>query len=176
MIMENASTDSTYLSSNPGKGEVDSLSDNHSGFLLDSQSPNNRIELSTPYLFVDDELPDGFDKVNISIDAFLTSDGNSIVTKDNVAECIFFMNWNYWNNERLLSSVDNYGSSYFDAIVEMKEDAVPFIYRELLKGPTPLVHALDRIYKDEIKYEGYIPLNIVCSLWLDILKRKGIRL
>lgn len=151
--------------------------DPDSNRMLNNDKLNNSIigELSTPYLFVDDELPDSLDKVDIRIDACLTSDGNSVVTKDNVAECIFSMNWNYWNNERVFSSVDNFGSSYFDAIVEMREAAVPFIYHELIKGPTPLVHALDLIYKDEVTYEGYIPLNIVCKIWLDILKQKGIR-
>lgn len=74
-----------------------------------------------------------------------------------------------WNRETAYLSVGNFNNRYFDEIVEMKEDAVPYIYEELKKGPTLLVHALDRIYPDKVQCEGYVPLTTVCNVWLNIL-------
>lgn len=81
----------------------------------------------------------------------------------------FEKNLAYWNNEVAYKSVNNYDNSYFSRIVEMKEDAVPFIIEELKKGPTPLVHALDLIFPGTVVYNGFVSLESACKTWLSIL-------
>lgn len=76
-----------------------------------------------------------------------------------------------WNRETAYLSVGNFDNRYFNEIVEMKEDAVPYIYEELKKGPTLLVNALDRIYPGKVKCDGYVPLTTVCNVWLNILSK-----
>lgn len=130
-----------------------------------------------PFTFVDDELKEDFNKVSVKISATFSTDNDDVFvidTKKAQLESEFTSNYSYWNKESSTKSVDNFVSDYFDAIVKMKEDAVPYIYRELQKGPTPLVHALDKIYEGEVEYDGYLPLDFVCKVWLEILKTKGI--
>ena len=135
------------------------------------------INHSLPYYFVDDALKEDFSSVNVALEISAMQGDNEICivdTRKSQQESEFLSNLSAWNCATGLRSVDNYSSGYFDAIVKMKEDAVPFIFRELQKGPTPLVHALDYIYEGEVEYEGYLPLDFVCSIWLEILKQKGI--
>lgn len=134
------------------------------------------IKQSVPYSFQDDNLKEDFSRVSVKI-MVTTSDGVAVSTLDTrkeQEECEFFSNLAGWERDSSFRSMNNFESNYFDAIVEMKEDAVPYIFRELQKGPTPLVHALDKIYEGEMEYEGYIPLDFLCKVWLEILKRKGI--
>lgn len=77
-----------------------------------------------------------------------------------------------WNRETAFLSVGNFNNRYFEEIVKMQEDAVPYIYEELKKGPTLLVHALDKIYPNTVKCEGYVPLATICNIWLNILSKK----
>ena len=84
----------------------------------------------------------------------------------------FHVNLNLWLSNNSLLANNNYDDSNFKEIVDMKEDAVPLILEELKKGPTPLVHALDLIYPGEVEYNGYIPLEAICSLWEAILTGK----
>ena len=86
----------------------------------------------------------------------------------------FENNLRYWNQEIAFSSSNNFDNSYFNRIVEMGREAVPFILEELKKGPTPLVHALDLIFPGTVEYNGYVPLNDVCDTWLSILKEIGL--
>jgi hypothetical protein len=87
----------------------------------------------------------------------------------------FQVNLNLWLGNNSLLANNNYDDSNFKEIVEMREDAVPLILEELHKGPTPLVHALDLIYPGEVEYDGYIPLEAICSLWEAILTGKETR-
>lgn len=135
------------------------------------------VERSNPFSFVDDALKEDFSRVSIQLEISTQVGQEDAISMDSRRiqnESEFLSNMWAWNQDTGLRSVDNYTSNYFDAIVDMKEDAVPFIYRELLKGPTPLVHALDRIYEGEVEYGGYLPLEFVCNVWLEILKKKGI--
>ena len=84
---------------------------------------------------------------------------------------IFVQNLKYWNQETAFLSTNNVDNSYFQSIVNMGVDAVPFILDELKKGPTPLVHALDKIFPGVMKYEGYVSLNDACQRWIEILKQ-----
>jgi len=92
-------------------------------------------------------------------------------TIKNMASQRFAANFNHWNRETAYLSVGNFNNKYFDEIVNMKESAVPFIYEELKKGPTLLVHALDRIYPGKVQCEGYVPLTTICNIWLNILSK-----
>lgn len=87
----------------------------------------------------------------------------------------FQANLDGWNRETAFLSLGNFNNKYFDEIVKMQEDAVPFIYEELKKGPTLLVHALDKIYPDTVKCDGYVPLTTICNVWLNILSKKLVR-
>lgn len=82
----------------------------------------------------------------------------------------FEMNLYIWNYQTSLLANNQFENDYFEEIVKMKEAAVPYILKELQKGPTPLVHALSLIYPDTVKCVGYVPLDALCSLWEDILK------
>lgn len=88
---------------------------------------------------------------------------------------LFQTNLSNWNRETAFLSVGNFNNKYFDEIVNMKEEAVPYIYEELKKGPTLLVHALDKIYPDMVKCDGYVPLTTICNVWLNILSKKYAR-
>ena len=70
-----------------------------------------------------------------------------------------------------MSSSSNFDNAYFKEIVNMGKKAVPFIYEELKKGPTDLVYALDAIFDYPIKYEGFVPLEKSCEIWLSILRK-----
>lgn len=87
----------------------------------------------------------------------------------------FQVNLDLWKNNNSLLANNNYEDSNFKEIVEMKEEAVPLILEEIRKGPTPLVHALDLIYPGVVEYDGYVPLEAICSLWEDILTGKEIK-
>lgn len=111
---------------------------------------------------------------------FLFSSSLSAVTKDGSLEKIdsneidnaanFFQNLKYWNQETDFLSTNNFDNSYFQEIVNMGVEAVPFIVEELKKGPTPLVHALDKIFPNVVKYEGFVSLQDACKTWLSILQ------
>lgn len=111
---------------------------------------------------------------------FLFSSSLSAIAKDGTAQkidstgidkaAIFSQNFKYWNQETCFVSTNNFDNSYFMEIVNMGTEAVPFIVEELKKGPTPLVYALDKIFPDVIKYEGFISLKDACDKWLSILQ------
>lgn len=86
---------------------------------------------------------------------------------------VFLQNLKYWNDMTNIMSVNNFDNSYFESIVKMGRNAVPFIVEELEKKPTPLVHALDMIFPGVVKYNGYISLKDACDTWLSILKKTG---
>ncbi|MCQ2219058.1 MAG: hypothetical protein MJZ33_11380 [Paludibacteraceae bacterium] len=85
---------------------------------------------------------------------------------------LFQTNLEAWNRETAFLSVGNFNNKYFEEIVKMQEDAVPYIYEELKKGPTLLVHALDKIYPGTVQCDGYVPLTTICNVWLNILSKK----
>lgn len=112
----------------------------------------------------------------ISFEPTISNSGKTVILESERQEeqIIFEMNLNIWNNQTSLMANNNFDNLYFKEIVKMGEKAVPFILRELKKGATPLVHALDLIYPGTIEYKGYIPLGAICSLWEDLLIKKGI--
>lgn len=113
--------------------------------------------------------------------AFAFSSSISLVDNDGNAQkidmhkteqnAIFAQNFKYWNQETAFLSTNNVDNPYFQSIVNMGVDAVPFILDELKKGPTTLVYALDKIFPGVMKYEGFVSLNDACKRWIEILKQ-----
>lgn len=104
----------------------------------------------------------------------LIDDGGEVQeldTKETDNNAIFSQNYKYWNQETGLLSTNNLDNSYFQSIVNMGIDAVPFILEELEKGPSPLVHALDQIFPGVMMYEGFVSLKEACDRWMTILKQ-----
>jgi len=95
----------------------------------------------------------------------------NIDLSNNEKSFCFHSNLKYWNEATMFMSSNNYDNSYFKAIVDMGEDAVPFIKEELQKKPSSLVHALDLIYPGRIKFNGYVSLKKACDVWLQVLSR-----
>ena len=84
----------------------------------------------------------------------------------------FHTNYSSWNNVTNMLAYDNIENEYFENIVKMGEEAVPFIREELEKGPTMLVYALARIRPNVIEPQDYIPLPILCNLWQQYLQQQ----
>ena len=113
--------------------------------------------------------------------AFAFSSSISLVDNDGNAQkidmhkteqnAIFAQNFKYWNQETAFLSTNNVDNPYFQGIVNMGVDAVPFILDELKKGPTTLVYALDKIFPGVMKYEGFVSLNDACKKWIEILEQ-----
>ena len=105
---------------------------------------------------------------------FTTAIDSYAPQSNNAPEFVFGTNLKYWSDATAFQSANNFDNANFNAIVAMKETAVPFIYKELLKGPTPLVHALDLIYPGVVTYHGFVSLEKSCQTWISILKKIGI--
>jgi hypothetical protein len=84
----------------------------------------------------------------------------------------FKRNYELWKRATKFSSTNNFDNVYFRRIVNMGIDAVPYITAELEVHPSQLVHALDLLFPDMVKYEGVISLKDACALWVSILKRQ----
>ena len=129
-------------------------------------------------LFGNRELkPDG--QPSFDYTSVVTIDNNDdterISTSESERRLVFNQNLAYWNKETNILSINNFDNGYFKSIVEMGRDAVPLIYEELGKGPTPLVHALDLIYPGVVEYNGFVSLKDACDTWISILKKTGKR-
>jgi len=112
--------------------------------------------------------------VRVQMSAMTKEQGKQAValdTSDADAFATFMGNYETWNAQNALSSASNFDNAYFRGIVNMGKRAVPFIYEELKKGPTNLVYALDAIFGNPIKYEGFMPLEKSCEIWLSILQK-----
>lgn len=102
----------------------------------------------------------------------VSKDGESTKIESNGIDkaATFFLNYKYWNQETGVLSTNNLDNAYFRQIVDMGVDAVPFIIEELKKGASPLVHALDMIFPDVVRYDGFVTLKDACDKWLSILQ------
>ena len=108
----------------------------------------------------------------LSVAATMSKDGETLelnVGKE-VGQMTFETNFKYWREESRLRSINNFDSANFDSIVEMGVDAVPYIREILEKGPSPLVHALDLIFPDIVKYNGYTTIEEACNIWLPLIR------
>lgn len=90
--------------------------------------------------------------------------------ENNNLQEIFYQNLRAWENETYLLSVHAFNSVYFQNIIKMGKDAVPFLYEEIKKSPTHLVHALDLIFPDVVDYKGFVSLQQACDKWVSILE------
>lgn len=114
------------------------------------------------------------DDTSVSLRASVVSgnDVEKVELRETMTACDFDMDLKYWERETAMMSVNNFDNSHFDSIVKMGEDAVPFIYQKLQKGPTQLVHALELIYPEKVVYKGFVTLNQARRIWLKILKKQ----
>ena len=135
---------------------------------------NDIVFVGIDEVFPDRELKSGSEpSFNFQSEAVMQdAEGNTerIDTSMMDKRVSFEQNLKYWNAYSNMLSVNNYDNSYFDKIVAMGTDAVPFIIEELDKGPTALVHALDLIFPDTVEYDGFVTLNDACRTWLSILR------
>lgn len=130
---------------------------------------------------IDAELPLSDRELKAGSKSFTFSSSISLVDDNGNSQSIdmgetdknatFAQNYKYWNQETIFLSTNNVDNSYFQSIVNMGVDAVPFILEELEKGPTPLVYALDKIFPGVMKYEGFVSLQEACERWMEILKQ-----
>lgn len=106
----------------------------------------------------------------------LTDENESIKTDVSklASEIEFSVDYDFWQKETAPMSANNYKNIHFDAIVSRGEESVPFIYRELLKGPSMIYHALELIYPEKIQYRGYVSLVQARRIWLRILRKHGL--
>ena len=105
---------------------------------------------------------------------YVISDGNveKINTRDLSMRCEVGLDVKQWIQQTESMSLNNYNNKYFESIVAKGEEAVPYIYEKLKEGPTHLVHALELIYPQEIKYKGFVSLKQARRIWLKILKKR----
>ena len=82
-------------------------------------------------------------------------------------------NYRYWNSMSNFKSSNNYDDDNFRQIVQMGEDAIPGIFEIIKDHPDPIVYALDFILPDYVKYEGFVPLEDVCKIWIITLIATG---
>lgn len=82
-------------------------------------------------------------------------------------------NHKYWYQNSNLSATNNFEDPDFKEIVGMGERAVPGILKIIRKKPDAVVHALDLIYPDMMTYEGFVPLEEVCKIWIITLTALG---
>lgn len=114
--------------------------------------------------------------VSVSFVAFSQTVDNgktqTIDTTETAKDLLFNTNLACWNEATNMLSDNNLDNEFFDRIVSMGLDAVPNILKELEKGPTMLVYALDQIMPNTIVPQSYIPLPILCNLWIQYLKTR----
>lgn len=114
----------------------------------------------------------GSASVGVSIFASCVSPGTAATpcdTERSERQYAFEANLMNWLEATEHMSVNNFDNEYFNAIVEMGEEAVPFIIERMKKEPTQLVHALDLIYPGRVKYHGAVSLRKACEEWMRLL-------
>lgn len=110
--------------------------------------------------------------VGVSIFASCVSPGAAATpcdTEGSERQYAFESNLMSWLETTEHMSVNNFDNEYFHAIVEMGEEAVPFILERIKERPTQLVHALDLIYPGRVKYHGAVSLRKACEEWMRLL-------
>ena len=86
-----------------------------------------------------------------------------------------YQEYEAWKKETSFLSVGQYENEHFDNIVKMGENVLPYLIEVLEQGPNHLVHACDLIFPGEVEYNGYIPLDFGCKVWVEVLKTKLVK-
>ena len=120
------------------------------------------------------ELTGEGEVVNISLRAtnIVNDEVEKIDTHETIQKCTFETENNLWQQDTKFSSVNRFDNRHFDSIVKDGEKNLPYIYEELKKGPSKLVHALEIMYPDKVTYSGFITLNQARRIWLKILQKE----
>lgn len=134
-----------------------------------------KIRISSKTVHSADASNISFENTSVAaIRMYVISDGNveKINTRDLSMRCEVGLDVKQWIQQTESMSLNNYNNKYFESIVAKGEEAVPYIYEKLKEGPTHLVHALELIYPQEIKYKGFVSLKQARRIWLKILKKR----
>ena len=120
------------------------------------------------------ELTGEGEVVNISLRAtnIVNDEVEKIDTHETIQKCTFETENNLWQQDTKFSSVNRFDNRHFDSIVKDGEKNLPYIYEELKKGPSKLVHALEIMYPEKVTYSGFITLNQARRIWLKILQKE----
>ena len=118
-----------------------------------------------------------FNDTEVSLSLRVSSIDSNGVKKVDVRDAIssytFESDYELWRKETGMLSVNNFDNKYFNAIVARGEESVPFIYEQLKKGPTQLIHALELIYPEKCDYnKEVITLKRARRRWLRILEKQ----
>ena len=134
-----------------------------------------RIRISSKTVHSTDASNLSYENTSIAaIRMYKISDGEieKIDTTESSVRCEVGMDIKQWIQQTESLSANNFNNKYFESIVAKGEEAVPYIYEKLKEGPTHLVHALELIYPEEIKYKGFISLKQARKVWLKILQKR----
>lgn len=120
------------------------------------------------------ELSGKNEVVNISLRAtsIIDEEVEKIDLRDTNQKCIFETENSLWKQDTRFTSVNCFDNRHFESIVRDGKNNLPFIYEELKKGPTKLVHALEIMYPEKVPYTGFVTLNQARRLWLKILQKE----
>jgi len=118
-----------------------------------------------------------FEDTDVSLSLRVSAIDSEGVEKVDVNDAInsytFASDYQLWRQETDMLSVNNFDNKYFNAIVARGEESVPYIYEQLKKGPTHLIHALELIYPDKCDYnKEIITLKRARKRWLRILEKQ----
>jgi hypothetical protein len=93
-------------------------------------------------------------------------------TSNVVSGALFYDYLKKWEQQTMFcSSVKSITENEnFQAIVMMKENAVPFIIQKIKEGPTLLVWALNLIYDKKISENNNVSIEEVGKLWIKELQ------
>ena len=75
-----------------------------------------------------------------------------------------------WECDNAFSGTQDFENAHLKAIVDMGDKCIPWIHEIIDNHPDPLVHALDVMCPDLMRYEGFVPLNEVCEAWSALLR------
>jgi hypothetical protein len=123
-----------------------------------------------------DDYKDAYSNINVVIQNSKTSDYIEKVASESynkfLFETLFHNHFEQWKMRTQFSSSAKaiVEDENFQAIISMRENAVPFIIQKIKEGPTLLVWALNFIYGKKISSNSNISIKDAGKLWLKELQ------
>lgn len=80
----------------------------------------------------------------------------------------FEVEYNKWRDETSFYSRTDlmFNNEHFKNMVKMGKEITPFVINKIKEQPNFIVHILDLFYPDLMIYEGYVPIEDVCKIWV----------
>ena len=79
-----------------------------------------------------------------------------------------------WDQNTAFMSVGNFENEWWYKLVEWskehKKEAVESIAEMLKEEPSFVVYILDDLFDHSLTYEGYIPLDYYCNVWIALIE------